>query len=254
AILRAASSKIEGSSAFRLITSETHHALPPDLGQLRPCEPRPPGLAELDLCRFERWGVAVHAHVRWRAKNAGDRPEPLEIRGRATLFVDPAHGKFATEDRVIPAIFVRRRAEAGRAKRQTRAAVLRLAGERSPRAGRQHAQVMLDRSQRRSPRALHLRNRSAHAAAPTSFAARSRATSARRAQSALRRACHNPPGMSRRSRRTAEPMEALDRGHGPGHRPSLVPARRASASDIPNFGSGRRSPGYSPIVPVVRSR
>src|SRR5262245_37697276 len=89
---------------------KNQHVLPLDLGQLRPCQPRPPGLAELDLCRFECRGVAVHAHVRWRAKNAGDRPEPLEIRRRAALFVDPAHGKFATEDRVIPAAFVRRRA------------------------------------------------------------------------------------------------------------------------------------------------
>ena len=116
--------------------------------------PATSAFAELDLCRFERRGVAIHAHVRWRAKNAGDRPEPLEIRGRAALFVNSAHGKFATEDRVIPAAFVRRRAEAGRAKRQTLAPVLRLAGERrcSPRAARQHAQVMPDRSQRHSAR------------------------------------------------------------------------------------------------------
>src|SRR5215813_1016598 len=189
--------------------SKNHHALPLDLGQLRPCQPLAPGLAELDLCRFERRGVAVHAHVRWRAKNAGDRPEPLEIRGRAALFVDPAHGKFATEDRVIPAVFIRRRAKPGRAKRQTHAPVLRLAGERlcSPRAGRQHAQVMPDGSQQPSPRALHLRTCSAHAAALTSFAARSRATSARRARSTLRPVCHSPPGMSRRFYRSAEPME-----------------------------------------------
>ena len=87
---------------------KNHHVLlTPDLGQLCPCQPLPPGVAELDLCRFERRGVAIHAHVRWRAKNAGDRPEPLEIRGRAALFVNSAHGKFATEDRVIQAVFVR---------------------------------------------------------------------------------------------------------------------------------------------------
>src|SRR5262249_14191244 len=80
--------------------SKNHHALPPDVGQLCPCQPLPPGLAEFDLCRLERRGVAIHAHVRRRAKNAGDRPEPLEIRGRAALFVNSAHGKFATEDRV----------------------------------------------------------------------------------------------------------------------------------------------------------
>src|SRR5262245_19708970 len=109
----------------------------PRFGQLRPCQPPAPGLAQLDLCRFERRGVPIQAHVRWRAKNAGDRPEPLEIRGRAALFVDPAQGKFATEDRVIPAVLLRRRAKPRRAKGQTHAPVLRLAGERrcSPRAG-----------------------------------------------------------------------------------------------------------------------
>jgi hypothetical protein len=57
-------------------------------------------------------------------KNAGDRPEPLEIRGRAALFINPAHGRYATEDGVTPPVLVHRRAKAGRAKRETHALVL----------------------------------------------------------------------------------------------------------------------------------
>jgi hypothetical protein len=30
-------------------------------------------------------------------QKCGDRPELLEIRGRAALFINPAHGKFATK-------------------------------------------------------------------------------------------------------------------------------------------------------------
>jgi hypothetical protein len=38
--------------------------------------------------------VAIHAQVRGRAKNAGDCPEPLEMRGRVALFINPTEGKF----------------------------------------------------------------------------------------------------------------------------------------------------------------
>src|ERR1700757_626039 len=74
-----------------------------DLGQLRPGQPLAPALAELCLCRFERRRVAIHPHVRRRTKNAGDRPEPLDIRGRAAFFINPTHGKFATEEGVVAA-------------------------------------------------------------------------------------------------------------------------------------------------------
>src|SRR5262245_39025556 len=142
-----------------------------DLRQLCPRAPRPPALAELGLCRFARRRVAIHAHVRGRAKNAGDRPKPLNIRRRAAHFIDAAHGKFAAEDGVIAAVFVRRRAKAGRAKRETHAPVLRLAGGRPccARAGRQRARVRPDGPRRRSTRALHLTDRSARAAALTFF-------------------------------------------------------------------------------------
>src|SRR5215471_13666446 len=92
-----------------------------DFGQLRPDQPLAPALSELRLRQFERRRVAIHAHVRRRAKNAGDRPEPLKIRGRAAFFINPTHGKFATEEGVIAAVFFRRRAKARRAKRETHA-------------------------------------------------------------------------------------------------------------------------------------
>ena len=170
--------------------------------------------------------------------------------------MDAAHGKFAAEDGVIAAVFVRGRAKAGRAKRETHAPVRRLAGECrcSARADRQHAQARADGSQRRRTRALHLTDRSARAAAHTSSAAKSSATNARCVRSALRLVSRSPPGMSQ-SCRPAEPMWLLrDRSRGPGRRLSLAPAAQASASGIPNFGSGRRSPVSAPVAHVVRSR
>src|SRR5215467_6820651 len=86
-----------------------------DLGQLRPDQPLAPALSELRLRQFERRRVAIHAHVRRRAKNAGDRPEPFKIRGRAAFFINLPHGKFAAEEGVVAAVFVRR------AKRETHA-------------------------------------------------------------------------------------------------------------------------------------
>ena len=110
-----------------------------------------------------------------------------------------------------------------------------------------------DGSQRRSTRALHLTDRSAREAALTSFAAKSSATNARRVRSALRLVSRIPPGMSQ-SCRPAEPMRLLlDRSRDPGRHPSLVPALQASASGIPSFGSGRRSPVNAPVVRVARS-
>ena len=101
--------------------------------------------------------------------------------------------------------------------------------------------------------ALHLTACSARGGADF-FAVKSRATSAHRVRSAPRPVSNSPPGMARRFRRPAEPMEPLERSRSPGRRPSLVLAPQASASGIPNFGSRRRPLVNSPIVRVARSR
>src|SRR5262249_52274286 len=191
--------------------------------------------------------------VRWRAKNAGDRPEPLKIRGRAAFFINPTHGKFAAEEGVVAAVFVCRRVKAGRAKRETHAllptAHLPLNVLSSP--GRQRAHVRPEGSQRARICALHFTHRSAHAAAPTSFAAKSSATSARRVRSTLRPVSRIPPAMVRR---LCRPVKPLERSRHPGHHPSLVPALPAPARAIADFGSRRRSLVNLPIVPVLRRR